>query len=696
MAQSLCPPAFLNADDGNTEVYLSWTAPDTADYGDILFAECFENCDSAAVAFDIIHGVDNGSGGWFRDRYGDPLNCGDGMFTCADGGTDDFSAIAYFSGQGANPIDSRMITGEINLTSYTTATLEFIDAYAYPGDAHDSNMVEISTDNGTTWNIIAVSNPTYDIVHNAIDISAYAGSVIKVAFRYLDTVGYGEEWFVDNIRLWGGTGGRNQTLNRKTVIGKTMALGKKSNNATLLTEFYSVPYFVKEGSERSYCGTFQNYNIYQNGVLAASTPETEYTVTGLTNFAEYCFDIRAAYAEGESEASVPACAMPLDPFIVSPGELSVAVGEGEYRETSILIANHDTTVFDFSVFSMEIANLEVAAELLTADFDLGLWGDMYDANLLWAIGDSSVASSTYLDYPENGTMFAFYCDDDAGDGAPAVDLYLATEPVLLSGSEKVYLMLDMFFPQSGGYCGSDLYSGGIYADHSEIVVSTDGGATWVYVDSNYVNGNGWTKLLYNLTPYTQGAQLLQVAVRYNDCGGNWAYGIGVDNVAIKQGDDYSWLTVSPYGGKIAVGDSIDLNVGVYGIFDGFSATETMVFNAGPYENNIILNMSVGESGTIPAAVLPEKFALHQNFPNPFNPVTEIRFDIPQASFARVDIYNVLGQKVKTLYHGLAEPGYHYVQWDGKNETGETVPTGMYFYKLHAGSFTAVEKLLFLK
>ena len=121
-------------------------------------------------------------------------------------------------------------------------------------------------------------------------------------------------------------------------------------------------------------------------------------------------------------------------------------------------------------------------------------------------------------------MFAYYNDDAAGDGAPAVDSYLTSNVILLAGgAEKTYLMLDIYYVQWGGNCGSG-YS--IYEDHSEISLSTNGGATWTYLDSNYVSFNqtspAWTKLIYNITPYTANEQLIQARVSYDDCGGNWA------------------------------------------------------------------------------------------------------------------------------------------------------------------------------
>jgi len=110
------------------------------------------------------------------------------------------------------------------------------------------------------------------------------------------------------------------------------------------------------------------------------------------------------------------------------------------------------------------------------------------------------------------------------------------------------------------------------------------------------------------------------------------------------------------------------------------------------------NIASVSSNVISAEVklVPGVFALHQNYPNPFNPLTEIQFDIPSATQINVSIFNLMGQKVKTLVNEQVAPGYHAVQWDGTNENGFSVSTGMYFYTLNTGNHSAMKKMLFLK
>jgi hypothetical protein len=95
-------------------------------------------------------------------------------------------------------------------------------------------------------------------------------------------------------------------------------------------------------------------------------------------------------------------------------------------------------------------------------------------------------------------------------------------------------------------------------------------------------------------------------------------------------------------------------------------------------------------------MLPEVFALHNNYPNPFNPITNIRYDIPEVSDVRIDIYNLAGQRVRTLVSNQHQPGRYKIQWNATNDSGSPVASGMYIYKIHAKDFVSVKKLLLMK
>jgi len=94
--------------------------------------------------------------------------------------------------------------------------------------------------------------------------------------------------------------------------------------------------------------------------------------------------------------------------------------------------------------------------------------------------------------------------------------------------------------------------------------------------------------------------------------------------------------------------------------------------------------------------LPTGYMLEQNFPNPFNPSTQIGFEVSSASVVNVDVYNLLGQKIKTLVSEYKEVGRYSVSWDGINESGQPVPSGVYFYRLTTKDHSETKRMMLLK
>ena len=94
--------------------------------------------------------------------------------------------------------------------------------------------------------------------------------------------------------------------------------------------------------------------------------------------------------------------------------------------------------------------------------------------------------------------------------------------------------------------------------------------------------------------------------------------------------------------------------------------------------------------------VPRAFSLRNIYPNPFNPSTTIRYDVPQTGVVSLRIYDATGQRVKTLVSDYRSPGSYEVSWNGTNEQGTFVSTGMYLAKLEAGEFTEMKKILLLK
>ncbi len=94
--------------------------------------------------------------------------------------------------------------------------------------------------------------------------------------------------------------------------------------------------------------------------------------------------------------------------------------------------------------------------------------------------------------------------------------------------------------------------------------------------------------------------------------------------------------------------------------------------------------------------VPRTFDVAQNYPNPFNPTTTIKYQLPKQSDVRINVYDITGQIVRTLINRNAEAGYHQVVWDGANDAGHQVSSGVYFYKMVAGDFVKTQKMILMK
>ena len=107
---------------------------------------------------------------------------------------------------------------------------------------------------------------------------------------------------------------------------------------------------------------------------------------------------------------------------------------------------------------------------------------------------------------------------------------------------------------------------------------------------------------------------------------------------------------------------------------------------------LIENVEVISTGL----AIPDEYGLSQNYPNPFNPATTIQFQIPEASFVTLQIYNITGVLVKTLISENLSTGYYNYVWDGKNNSGKSVSSWIYLFRFQAKGFTDINLMTFIK
>tara|TARA_A100000164_G_scaffold164305_1_gene145765 strand:- start:214 stop:675 length:462 start_codon:yes stop_codon:yes gene_type:complete len=103
-----------------------------------------------------------------------------------------------------------------------------------------------------------------------------------------------------------------------------------------------------------------------------------------------------------------------------------------------------------------------------------------------------------------------------------------------------------------------------------------------------------------------------------------------------------------------------------------------------------------ELETVDVHDLPSDFGLKSAYPNPFNPVTSLRYDLPNAGLVNITIYDMMGRAVKTLVNSSQTAGYKSVQWNSTNDRNEPVSAGLYLYTIQAGEFRRTKKMVLLK
>jgi hypothetical protein len=157
-----------------------------------------------------------------------------------------------------------------------------------------------------------------------------------------------------------------------------------------------------------------------------------------------------------------------------------------------------------------------------------------------------------------------------------------------------------------------------------------------------------------------------------------------------------WLLCDPMSGMLSPTENVDLDITVDFTGENLNYDSTYMANLIVHNNSsltpeipVVINGTVGIEEE--ASGLPREFSVAQNYPNPFNARTSISFSLPGQSDVTIEVYNLLGQKTATIAEGLMPAGHHRVTWDASD-----VASGVYYYKVSAGEYSAVRMMTLLK
>ena len=244
------------------------------------------------------------------------------------------------------------------------------------------------------------------------------------------------------------------------------------------------------------------------------------------------------------------------------------------------------------------------------------------------------------------------------------------------------------------------YNGRQSGGHYQVgrAVSTDGVTNWVRDTGNPLIPNG----SYGSWDYWEliGTSICQVGdlveIFYTGAGGNGAWNIGL--ATSSDGDNFTKYSGNPIFTSGA-SNTWDEDVVAYPavIYDP-NLSSYRIWYSGGDANHVQIGYATATTTSIEDKehVLIETYILNQNYPNPFNPITSIQYSLPEAEQVKVTIFDIQGQEVARLQDGSSPQGNYEVQWNGRDQFGYLVATGVYFCRLEAGSYEKTIKMLMIK
>ncbi len=314
--------------------------------------------------------------------------------------------------------------------------------------------------------------------------------------------------------------------------------------------------------------------------------------------------------------------------------------------------------------------------------DLFTWPDFWESGVnglptadLLAFYDTVIEITTTADYPFYGSLGGYY------DGVLSDWLALGNKNYVLAGDET-FGIVNTTWSNEDFVEGSFFNNMGVASSLNDLA---GGGVSQLFpVEDDAISGKLFTAI---------GADILYYDPEYEIEFANW-----LDGVVPTADASVSFTDVSGN----AVGVNKEWANGNKTVFLGF---DPLSLNGDPYvwwgakeEGALAQSLGWFDLGVLDNDELaqPADYSLNNNYPNPFNPTTTISFSVPEASHVELKIFNMLGMEVATLYRGDAIPGSYDIKWNGKSNTGNVVPSGVYFYRVDAGSFTETKKMVLLK
>lgn len=298
-----------------------------------------------------------------------------------------------------------------------------------------------------------------------------------------------------------------------------------------------------------------------------------------------------------------------------------------------------------------------------------------------------------------GTEYSPVGPAEDGDGYLYVGYVVGTDPISVVDPSTFEVIQTIEFAEGApGYSrglevtadASAIFPGDLGTGFLKIFTSTDL-ITWAFTDSVKTDAND------SLIFVDQ-----KVATFWGPSGALW---VAVDDYAVDTDSLHNNFTVLDFTSHeyyrvmtpaVADGDTSSDDYGKGFRSVAFSPDETIAYISGNDQGAIYAFEKPGVKVDERDAGLPEAYKLAQNFPNPFNPSTTITYEIATSEHVKLVVYNIIGQKIRTLVNNVENAGPHTVVWDGRMDNGNPVPSGMYVYRLETSVGSIAKTAVLIK
>jgi hypothetical protein len=718
--------------------FATWEAPQTGGGAN----EFFDDFESGLGNWNVIN--NGGVGEWMV--YGDPYPNSYTMPPASSGNV--CAADADEAGSGSTTDTDLVLAAPLDLSGLTTVILEF-DSDFNALDADDHCYVDVSNDGGTNWeNVLSYLGDDVRETHETIDISAQAAGSSNVLLRFR-SVQPGWDWFwvIDNVAVHGPAAD-----NTRDLVGYNVYLDGTFIEMVTALEYQ---YTGLEAGTTYTAGVSALYDDGESDVVTADftypTPQTNPPENLVADINDYN-DVTLTWDQPGGTGGLLAYHTGYDANGIGTGgavDFSCAA-RFTAAELADFYGNAITNV-RMVIHSADFSGVTVKV------WEGGSYGDpgteVYSADVTSSVvaGDwTDHALTTAVTLVDGNEYWIGYEINATGDHPAAVD----AGPMVADKGSWMYfngawdLLTNLGATLDFNWCIEGVVGPATAAANTPVALTATkpvviNNALQLKADhesgSQHASSTETTRALTGYKVYRDGSMIHEITdptiTTYSDMGldaGSYAYHVtavyddgesdpsNTENVtivlpapagfnAVSQGPAQSTIMCTwsapadtrnlseykVYRDGTEIGSTTGLFYADLNVPSGEYTYHVTAIYSDTYESDASNAVTVQHTDA-PTPLIPTVTALNGNYPNPFNPTTEVKFSLNEAAEVNIIVFNIKGEKVKTLVNGHMEAAFHTVTWNGDDENGASVGSGVFFYRMATPGYTEVKKMILLK